>query len=204
MCCPRASSESATTGCSRRRPRLNAWHWRANCWPCRRPIPGPRRTHRPSCAGWPPSKSRAARIARSAVGASSRSCPPIVPHWRACSPHAAGRRERRRRHRHPLIEELASPRPAGTSLCPTRPRLLERTRAHSAPASATLRQRHLHRHEGSSCVLRGDSRCQPRRLKLTLPNRPSFRRLTSTRFIRRHAAPCLRQASSRRLINAVR
>ena len=46
--------------------------------------------------------------------------------------------------------------------------------------------------------------CRHRPLKLATPTSPPPRRFCPTRFIRQHARPCLRSASSRRQINAIR
>ena len=94
MYCHRASSASATTGCSRRRPRPSGWPQHASCWRCRQPTRRHARTCRPSCAAWRPSRSSVARIAGSAAGASSSNAAPIArplqrPRW----PHAEGRHD---------------------------------------------------------------------------------------------------------------
>ena len=67
-CCPRASSASATTGCSPRRPRPSAWAGAPTAGHAGGQSSGASRTRRPSCGAWPPSRSTAARIAKSDTG----------------------------------------------------------------------------------------------------------------------------------------
>ena len=82
MCCQRVSSASSTMGCWHRRPKANAWRWRASCWPCRKPTLRRARTRRPSCAAWQPSPSPVARIAGSDDGAWLSSAVPMCAHRR--------------------------------------------------------------------------------------------------------------------------
>ena len=203
MCCRRASSASATTGCWHRRPRPGGWRWLGDCWRCRQQTRRRATTRRPSCGVWPPSRSRAARIARSGAGGCWSNSPPTGRPWQTSFPqHAAGRRER---HAHPHVPCQAWLRTqAGAATCRLQ-RGAPWCAAQARPSGAD---------DASGAITRSwaprATRCAAHRcclhapLKLTLPIRPPSRRFSSTAFIGRHAAPRLRSALPGRQINAVR
>ncbi|WP_405029651.1 transposase [Methylibium sp.] len=174
---------------------------------CPQPTRRRAKMRKPSCAASRPSTSRAVRIASSATGAwSSIAAPTARPLQRLQRPCWSLVETRRDAHARPYSvfsvglrtqarSLLRRPRRGGT---PGRAGSLAH-RPHAAFVASMRPRQHaavrcsMHRH------------CRHRPLKLTLPTPPpARRRLSPTRFIRRHAQPCLRSASPRRQINAIR